>query len=103
MKARAERDWLHGPMSIYEIHAGSWQRKTDEGLRWLTYRELAEELIPYVKKMGYTHIELMPIMEYPFDASWGYQTVGYYAVTSRFGTPEISCFSSTAATRKGWA
>jgi len=87
LEARAARDWLHSPMSIYEVHAGSWRRKTDEGNRWLTYRELAEEIIPYVKRLGYTHIEFMPLMEYPFDASWGYQTVGYYAVTSRYGTP----------------
>ncbi|HVB58641.1 MAG TPA: 1,4-alpha-glucan branching protein GlgB [Candidatus Acidoferrales bacterium] len=85
--ARSSRDWLHSPMSIYEVHAGSWRRKTDEGSRWLTYRELADELIPYVKDLGYTHLELMPIMEHPFDASWGYQTIGYYAVTSRFGSP----------------
>jgi 1,4-alpha-glucan branching enzyme len=84
---RRSQDWLHAPMSIYEIHAGSWRRKTEEGYRWLTYRELAAELIPYVKKMGFTYVELMPIMEHPFDASWGYQTVGYYAVTSRFGSP----------------
>ena len=84
---RKARDWQHSPMSIYEIHAGAWKRREKEGYRWLTYRELAAELVPYVKQMGYTHIELMPIMEHPFDASWGYQTVGYYAVTSRFGSP----------------
>ena len=87
LKERASRDWQHSPLSIYEVHAGSWRHKSDEGHRWLTYRELADELIPYVKKMNYTHIEFMPIMEHPFDASWGYQTVGYYAVTSRFGSP----------------
>jgi 1,4-alpha-glucan branching enzyme len=87
LEARTSRDWLHSPMSIYEVHAGSWRRKAEEGHRWLTYRELAGELIPYVKAMNFTHIELLPIMEHPFDASWGYQTVGYFDVTSRFGTP----------------
>ena len=85
--ARASQDWLHAPMSIYEVHAGAWRRNNLEGNRWLSYRELAEQLIAYVKQLGYTHIELMPIMEHPLDASWGYQTVGYYAVTSRYGTP----------------
>jgi len=85
---RASRDWLHSPMSIYEVHLGSWRRRRDDGNRWLTYRELADELIPYVKGMGYTHVEMMPVMEHPLDKSWGYQTVGYFAVTSRFGTPE---------------
>jgi len=87
LEARASRDWLHAPMSIYEVHAGSWRRNTAEGNRWLTYRELAAELIPYVKSLGYTHIEFLPLMEHPLDASWGYQTLGYFAVTSRFGTP----------------
>jgi 1,4-alpha-glucan branching enzyme len=85
LEARASRDWLHAPMSIYEVHAGSW-RKNKEG-KWLTYRELAAELIPYLKRMNYTHVEFMPLMEHPLDASWGYQTLGYYAATSRFGTP----------------
>jgi 1,4-alpha-glucan branching enzyme len=92
LEARASRDWLHAPMSIYEVHAGSWRRNTAEGNRWLTYRELAAELIPYVKGMGYTHIEFMPLMEHPLDASWGYQTLGYYAVTSRFGKPSDFMF-----------
>ncbi len=87
MESRPLRDWLHSPMTIYELHAGSWRRKPEEGNRWLTYAELAEELLPYVKRMGFTHIELLPIMEHPLDASWGYQTVGYFAVTSRFGSP----------------
>jgi 1,4-alpha-glucan branching enzyme len=88
MEWRARNDWLSSPISIYEIHLGSWRRVTEDGSRWLTYGELADQLIPYVKRMGYTHIELMPVMEHPFDGSWGYQTLGYFAATSRFGSPD---------------
>ena len=83
---RAARDWQHAPMSIYEVHLGSWVRGM-EG-EFLSYRELAEQLVSYVKKMGFSHIELLPINEHPYDPSWGYQSTGYYAPTSRFGTPD---------------
>jgi 1,4-alpha-glucan branching enzyme len=86
MSARARRDWLHAPMSIYEVHAGSWERHPDGS--FLGWRELAGRLIPYVKEMGFTHIELLPVTEHPLDDSWGYQTTGYFAPTSRFGTPD---------------
>jgi 1,4-alpha-glucan branching enzyme len=76
------------PVSVYEVHLGSWARVPDEGERSLTYREMAERLVPYVKEMGYTHIELLPVMEHPFSGSWGYQVIGFYAPTSRFGPPE---------------
>ena len=88
MDARARRNWLAEPIAVYEVHLGSWRRVAEDGYRWLSYRELADQLIPYVKQMGYTHIELMPIMEHPFDGSWGYQTIGYFAATSRFGSPD---------------
>jgi 1,4-alpha-glucan branching enzyme len=88
MRARVSRDsWFDAPLSTYEVHLGSWARIPEEGDRYLTYAELAERLIPYVKEMGYTHIELLPVMEHPFSGSWGYQVTGFYAPTSRFGTP----------------
>ncbi len=85
LNARAERDWFGSPISIYEVHLGSWIRNAEGGFQ--TYRELAETLVPHVRESGFTHIELLPVMEHPFDASWGYQTLGYYAPTSRFGSP----------------
>jgi len=83
---REKRDWMHEPMSIYEVHLGSWQK--DEQGNFLNYRELATRLVDHVKQLGFTHIELLPITEHPFDGSWGYQTTGYYAPTSRFGSPD---------------
>ncbi len=84
---RARKNWFESPISVYEVHLGSWRRVPEEHNRWLSYRELGDQLIPYVKDLGYTHIELLPIMEHPYDGSWGYQTLGYFAATSRFGTP----------------
>ena len=86
MESRAKTDWLKSPIAIYEVHLESWLRGPMG--QPLTYRELAVKLVEYVKRMGYTHIELLPIMEYPFSGSWGYQITGYFAPTSRFGTPD---------------
>ncbi len=88
MDERGRRDQLAAPVAIYEVHLGSWARVPEDNHRWLTYHELAAKLIPYVKELGYTHIELMPVTEHPFDGSWGYQTTGYFAPTSRHGSPE---------------
>jgi 1,4-alpha-glucan branching enzyme len=86
LQRRAAADWLHQPMNVYEVHLGSWKR--GENNRYLNYREIADQLVPYASEMGYTHIELMPISEHPLDESWGYQTTGYFGVTSRFGSPD---------------
>ena len=88
MDERKTGDLLKKPLSIYEVHLGSWKRVVEEENRWMTYRELSDSLVPYIKEMGFTHIELMPIVEHPFDGSWGYQATGYFAPTSRFGTPD---------------
>src|SRR5215208_874524 len=96
---RAAKDPRHAPISVYECHLGSWMRA--EGNRYLTYPELAEKLIPYVRDMGFSHIELLPITEYPFDGSWGYQPVSLFAPTSRFGSPEEFCSLVEAAHEAG--
>lgn len=88
MTLRAKNNPLTQPLSIYEVHLGSWRRRVEEDNRWLTYREAVDELIPYVKDTGFNAIEFLPLAEHPFDGSWGYQVTGYYAATSRFGTPD---------------
>src|SRR3954453_5980279 len=88
MESRRTKDWNKSPVSIYEVHLGSWGRRVDENNRSLSYLELSESLLRYVVEMGYTHIELMPVAEHPFEGSWGYQVTNYYAPTSRFGTPD---------------
>jgi len=88
MSQREKTQGLDRPMSFYEVHLGSWRRGGDDGTQWLGYRELAHQLVDYCQEMGYTHLELMPINEHPFSGSWGYQPVGYFAPTSRHGSPE---------------
>jgi 1,4-alpha-glucan branching enzyme len=102
MQRRARTRWLDAPMAIYEVHLGSWRRKPEEGNRWLTYRELADQLVEYLKDLHFTHVELLPINEHPFDGSWGYQPVGYFAPTSRFGTPDDFAYFVDTLHRHGF-
>ncbi|MEY3404650.1 MAG: 1,4-alpha-glucan branching protein GlgB [Bacteroidota bacterium] len=88
MEVRKQKAGTAQPMAVYEVHAGSWRRNPEEGNRSLTYREMINELVPYVKEAGFTHVEFLPMMEHPFSGSWGYQITGYYASTSRFGEPQ---------------
>lgn len=88
MERRRSENQLNKPISFYEVHLGSWRRTHDRVHGWLSYRDLAHQLVDYCKEMGHTHLELMPVSEHPFTGSWGYQTVGYYAATSRYGSPE---------------
>ncbi|MEO2049854.1 MAG: 1,4-alpha-glucan branching enzyme, partial [Pirellulales bacterium] len=88
MEERSEKNSLNAQISIYEVHLGSWQRDESRKNGWLSYRELAHQLVEYCQQMGYTHLELLPISEHPYTESWGYQTVGYFAATSRYGTPQ---------------
>ncbi len=101
MAACAGRDPLRSPLSIYEVHLGSWRRIPEDGGRWLTYRELAPALADYVAEMGFTHVELLPVMEHPFSGSWGYQVSGYFAPTARFGTPDDFRFFVDYLHRRG--
>ncbi len=88
MKNRKKNNALNSPISIYELHIGSWRRKVEDENRWLSYRELGPELAEYIKREGFTHVEFLPVMEHPFYGSWGYQTTGYFAPTSRYGSPQ---------------
>ena len=88
MEQRKKTNWFEKPISVYEVHLGSWRRVPEQGNRWLTYREMADTLLPHVKNLGFTHIEVLPLSEHPFDGSWGYQTIGYYSITSRYGSPD---------------
>ncbi len=101
MQSRGGRLGRSAPVSIYEVHAGSWRRVPEEGGRWLSYRELAAVLPAYVADLGFTHVEFMPLTEHPFYGSWGYQTTGYFAPTARFGAPEDLMFLIDALHREG--
>ncbi|HEX5438825.1 MAG TPA: 1,4-alpha-glucan branching protein GlgB [Gemmatimonadaceae bacterium] len=101
MTTRAQRDALREPMAVYEVHLGSWARVPEAGRRWLSYREIAPKLAEHARGLGFTHIELLPIMEHPFSGSWGYQVSGYYAPTARFGTPDDFRFFVDTCHRAG--
>jgi len=101
MNGRARANRGDAPISVYEVHLGSWMRSPEEGNRWLTYREVAPLLADYVAEMGYTHVEFLPLTEHPFDGSWGYQATGYFAPTSRFGTPDGFMFLVDTLHRRG--
>jgi 1,4-alpha-glucan branching enzyme len=101
--AAADANSLSAPMAIYEVHLGSWRRRPEEGNRWLTYRELAEQLPAYARDLGFTHVEFLPVMEHPFDGSWGYQPTGMFAPTSRFGGPADFLHLVDACHRAGLA
>jgi len=88
LEKRPKNNSLEAPISVYEMHLASWMRGTDDPDRFFSYREIAERLVPYIKQMGFTHVEFMPVMEYPYDPSWGYQVTGFFAATSRFGSPQ---------------
>jgi 1,4-alpha-glucan branching enzyme len=101
MSARERTDWLTRPLSVLEVHLGSWKRVLEDGNRPLNYRELADQLVPYVKDLGFTHIELLPILEHPFTGSWGYQVIGFFAPTSRLGSPHDFKYFVDACHRAG--
>jgi len=108
LERRSTSDPVHAPLSVYEVHLGSWRRVPEEGDRPLTYRELAVELVDHVAELGFTHVELMPVSEYPYDPSWGYQVSSYFAPTSRHGTPDdfralVDAFHERVCQRRGSA
>lgn len=101
MADRWKRNSLEAPLSVYELHLGSWMRSPDNPERFLSYRQIAESLVPYIKEMGFTHVEFMPVMEHPYEPSWGYQITGFFAANSRFGSPQDLMFLINELHRSG--